>query len=111
MIYAVNHINSHQHIGHHGAKHVLHHSSETQVHEIVSADLVEIAVWQRPQYTGLRLAVKCPLAVFVALYRLDLSAWATIHVLFRIRKLQNAQRRGIVGLVCFLPLISAVIYT
>jgi hypothetical protein len=50
---------------------MFHHTRQSQVHQIVSADLVAVAVRQRPQTAGFGLAMQSSLAVFVSLHCLD----------------------------------------
>jgi len=51
-----------------GNLHMFHHTRQTQVHQIVPADLVEIAVRQRPQTVWFGLAMQSSLTVFVPLH-------------------------------------------
>ena len=60
---------------------MFHYACQTQVHQIISADLVEVAVRQRGQLAGLGLAMKSSLAVPVPLHSLNISTGSTINLL------------------------------
>jgi len=49
---------------------MLHHATKTQVHQIIPAYVIEVAVWERSQLVGLGSAAHSPGAVLVATHRL-----------------------------------------
>ena len=73
---------SHENVCHHRSKHVSHHASQAQVHELVYTNLIQIAVGQCAKPTGLWLAMHVSLTVLVSLHRLDTGTLATVSMLF-----------------------------
>jgi hypothetical protein len=75
---------SHENVCHHRSEHVFHHASQTQVHEIISTNLIQIAVGQCAQSTRLWLAMHVSLTVLVALHRLDTGTLAAVSMLLSV---------------------------